>query len=55
MNDKITKYLNKGLTGLANCGNTCYLNTCIQVLSHTYEILFAYNQSREGFPSKYSR
>lgn len=31
-------YENKGLTGLANCGNTCYLNTCIQVLSHTYEI-----------------
>jgi len=27
-----------GLTGLANCGNTCYLNTCLQILSHTYEL-----------------
>ena len=37
-NHKFNNYKNKGLTGLANCGNTCYLNTCIQVLSHTYEI-----------------
>lgn len=32
------KYKNKGLTGLANCGNTCYLNSCIQIISHTYEL-----------------
>ena len=28
----------KGLTGLANIGNTCFINTCIQVLSHTHEL-----------------
>lgn len=38
MYEKYKKYANKGLTGLANIGNTCYLNSCMQVLSHTYEI-----------------
>tara|TARA_B000000609_G_C24165240_1_gene346450 strand:- start:709 stop:1773 length:1065 start_codon:yes stop_codon:yes gene_type:complete len=30
------KYKNKGLTGLANLGNSCYKNSCMQILSHTY-------------------
>ena len=32
------KYGGKGLTGLANLGNTCYLNATMQIISHTYQL-----------------
>lgn len=38
MSNVFEKYENKGITGLANLGNSCYINSCMQVLSHTYEL-----------------
>jgi len=34
----LSKYKDKGRVGLENLGNTCFLNSCMQVLNNTYEL-----------------